>query len=284
VGFVSVGDYVAAREAGRVVASSFRKVPSQASVAQWWVDLSMAAGNPPPNYYASAPLVAASLDGMRGLYHGDAVGPAEKFLAELVLASPSAGLVGRYLLADYLLYYPFVDLDDGDAQSFDNTVTLGRYTDGDGVMAILVAAAPTVGGGSFQFDYINQDGDAATSPVQSCSAAPANIASIVTSEPGTAAGGLPFLRLASGDTGIRRITSWTNLVLNGGLGAIALVKPLADITVREVGTAVETSLVNAMAGCPRIHDGAYLNLLVQCAASVAAGQLAGRAVFAWTEG
>lgn len=281
MGFANVGEYAAALEEGRTVSCSFRKVPSQASVASWWVDLSMAAGNPVPNYYASEPLVAATLASMKGLFHGDSVAPAQKYLAEVTLATPTAALVGRYTLLDYLLYYPFVDLDDGDTQTLDNGVALPRYADGDGVKAMLVAAAPTVGGGSFQFDYINQDGDPATSPVQSCAVAAANIASIVTSEPATVAGGRPFLMLASGDTGIRRITSWTNLVLNGGLGSLVLVKPLMDIAIREVNTAVEVTFVQHTAATPRIHDGAYLNFIMQCSASVAAGQLAGRATFAW---
>lgn len=243
----------------------------------------MASGNPLPNYYASTPLEAAVLDGFRGIFHGDAKSPASKHLTELHLVTPTAGLVGVYRLLDYLLYYPFVDLDDTDVQVMDNAVTLPRYTTGAGVRPMLVAVAPTTGGGSFTFDYVNQDGVAKTAPTQSCSVGVANIASLITSEQATAAGGRVFLALADGDTGVRSITSWTNIVSNGGLGSLVLAKPLGQVAIREINTAAEMSWVRMAAGAPRIEDGAYLNFIMNCAATVAAGTLAGRASFAWSE-
>lgn len=281
-GFANIKALADAFEAGRFRSCSFRKVPSQASTAFWWVDLTMAAGNPVPQYYASSPLVAAVLDGDRGIFHGAAVAPATLHLTDLMLTTPTAGFVGRYMLLDYVLYYPFLDLDDLDTQVLDNTVTLPRYTDGEGLQVMLVAAAPTTGGGSFTFNYVNQDGVEMTSPVISFSTAAASIASIITSEPATAAGGRLFLPLASGDTGVRSIVSWTNIGVSGGLGAVVLVKPLADAVIREINTAAEVPMVATRPGAPRIVDGAYLGLVVNCAATVAAGQLAGRANFAWS--
>lgn len=281
-GFRNVAALGRAFDEGRTHSCSFRKVPSQASTAGWWVDLSMAAGNPVPNYYASAPLVASTLGAFQGIFHGDAKSPASKHLTELNLTTPTAGLVGVYRLLDYLVYYPFVDLDDTDAQVMDNTITLPRYATGAGVRPMLVAVAPTIGGGSFTFDYVNQDGVSKTAPVQSFSVASANIASIITSEQATVAGGRVFLALADGDTGVRSITSWTNIVSNGGLGALVLVKPLAECAVREINTPAEMSWPNMQPGVPRIEDGAYLNLIMNCAATVAAGTLSGRASFAWS--
>lgn len=282
MGMVNWADLTSAREDGRFHSCSFRKVPSQASVAGHWVDLSMAAGNPKPNYYASSPLVAATLSGFEGMFHGDAKAPSAKYLTELMLCSQTAAFVGAFKLLDYLLYYPFVDLDDADPQPMNNSVTLPRYANGEGVRAMLVSAAPTTGGGSFQFDYINQNGVAKTSPVQSCSVAPLAIATLVTSEQGTAAGGQPFLQLATGDTGIRSITSWTNIVLNGGLGSLVLVRPLLDSAIYEVTTPSEKTAKVHSENLPQIFDGAYLNLIMNCAATVAAGVLVGRADFAWS--
>lgn len=281
-GFRNIKALVDAYDAGRSRSCSFRKVPSQASTARWWVDLTMAAGNPVPQYYASSPLVAAALDGSRGIFHGSDVSPETLHLTEMMLVTPTAGLVGRYMLLDYVLYYPFIDLDDLDTQVLDNTVTLPRYTDGVGLQAMLVAAAPTTGGGTFSFTYLNQSGDEKTAPTQSFSTASASIASIITSQPAVAGIGQPFLQLASGDTGIRQILTWTNAGASGGLGAVVLVKPLANSVVREINTPTEKSFVNMTPGAPRIVDGAYLGLIVQCAATVAAGQLAGRLNFAWS--
>lgn len=281
-GFRNIRALGSAFDEGRTHSCSFRKVPSQASTAGWWVDLSMAAGNPVPNYYAASPLVASTLGAFQGIFHGDAKSPASKHLTELNLTTPTAGLVGVYRLLDYLVYYPFVDLDDTDAQVMDNTTPLPRYATGAGVRPMLVAVAPTIGGGSFTFDYVNQDGAAKTAPTQFCSVASANISNIVTSQQAVASGGRVFLQLADGDTGVRSITSWTNIVSNGGLGALVLAKPLADIAIREINTPAEMSWPNMQPGAPRIYDGAYLNFIMNCAATVAAGTLSGRASFAWS--
>ena len=269
---------------GAEVNGGFRKVPSQASTAGWWVDLSMAAGNPPPNYYASNPTQAATLNGWRGLFHGDNVSPATKVLTHLGLTTPTAGLVGQYKLLDYLLYYPFVDLDDLTEQDMDNTVvpSLPRYADGAGVLPMLVCQAPTTGGGSFTFTYVNQSGVTNTSPTIYYSVSSATIASIVTSEPAQAnVGPGPFLKLASGDTGVRQIINVQNIVSNGGLGSLVLVKPLADTAIREINTTSELSFLDRHNVPPVILDGAYLHLIMNCAGSVSAGLLNGYLKCGW---
>ena len=279
----SVRQYADAFAAGRSHFCSLRKIPSQASVAGWWVDLSMAAGNPLPNYYASSPLTAAVLDGQRGIFHGADKAPSSKRLCDISLMTPTAGLVGAYMLLDYLLYYPFVDGDDTDVQVMDNTISLPRYASGDGVQVMAVAVAPTTGSGRFTFDYVNQSGVTRTSPLQFCSTTASSIASIATSQPAVASAPPgPFLTLAAGDTGVRQIVSVTNTVPNGGLLALVLVKPLAEMAIREINTAAEASYVNARPAPPEIVDGAYLNLIMNCAATVAAGTLAGHARFVWS--
>jgi hypothetical protein len=281
-GFANVKALVDAYEGGRSHFCSFRKVPSQTSVPGWWVDLSMAAGNPSPNYYASSPLVAAKLDSFKGIFHGEDQ-PGTKFLSALGLVTPTAGLVGQYMMLDYLLYYPFVDGDDSDAQVMDNTEVLDRYTDGKGVMVMAVIVAPTTGSGQFTFTYINQDGVERTSPIQYCATTAANIASLATSQQAVTNASGPFLTLASGDSGVRSIVSVQFSVLNGGLVSLVLVKPLGDYAIREINTMSEVQYMKDRAGLPQIQDGAYLNLIQNCAATVAAGQLAGYATFAWSE-
>ena len=276
-GFRNVADYAAADAAGRMHFCSLRKVPSQASVAGNWVDLSMAAGNPKPQYYASAPLEAATLDGFEGIFHGDAKSPASKHLTHLGLMTPTAALVGQYKLLDYLLYYPFVDGDSLDAQTLGNTVALPRYADGDGVMAMAVVCAPTTGGGSFTFNYIDHAGQSRTSPIVSCNATAAGIATLATTS-----GGQVFLPLDTLSRGVRRIDSVTFVAPSGGLLALVLVKPLLDLAVREVSNMAETEAIRLRPGAPQVLDGAYLGLICNCAGSVAAGQLAGYARFAWS--
>jgi hypothetical protein len=222
----------------------------------------------------------------KGIFHGADKSPATKVLTHLGLMTPTAAMVGQYKLLDYVLYYPFIDLDDLTTQDMDNTVVpnLPRYTDGVGLMPMLVCSAPINGGGSFTFDYIDHAGNPQTSPTNYIQSAACNIASIPPTEPtnlATSTGNGPFLTMVSGSKGIRQITHWTNLVSNGGLGALVLVKPLADSAIREINTMTELSFLDQHNVPPTILDGAYLNLIMNCAGSVAAGNLAGYAKFAW---
>lgn len=281
-GFRSVGAFADAYVEGRVHTCSIRKVPSQASVANWWCDLSMASGNPKPQYYFAAPFAAQVLSGYDGVFHGADKAPASMHLASLGLMTPSAAFVGRYQLLDYLLYYTGLDGDDTDPQLLDNTTALPRYTTGAGVQVMAVFIAPSTGGGTFTFEYVNQDGVTRTSPTQTCDTTAGNIASLATARPAIAGTpGGPFLSLASGDTGVRQINSVTFSVVSGGLLALVLVKPLADLAIREINTPAEFASVQNRPP-PKIEDDAYLNLICAPAGSVAAGILSGYATFVWS--
>lgn len=281
--FATIGDYSDADDAGRVHTCSIRKVPAASTITTlgWWADLSMTAGNPRPNYYASAPLVAATLNSFDGIFHGADQPGVHKRLTRLGFISPTAALVCQYRLLDYLLYYPFVDGDDLDIQATDNTVTLPRYADGLGVRVMAVCVATSTGGGSFTFDYIDSDGNPQTSPVNTCSAAAANAASILTSAPASQGGG-PFCKLASGSRGIRSITGVTNLTAPGGLYCLVLVKPLAEIAIREISTPIEHGYLDTKFAPPRVYDGAYLNLICNPQGSIASSTLMGWAQFHWS--
>ena len=150
---------------GRSWLSFFRKVPpSTATIAGQWFDYSTASGVPVPNYYASSPLVAATLDTDNGIYLPPLAAGAQRYLKKHIIMSAAASVTGTtnqnqaLMLLDYLLYYPFVDLDAaGEDQVMDNTVTLPRYADGTGVQMMMVAQAPTVGGGTFTVTFDDAD-------------------------------------------------------------------------------------------------------------------------------
>lgn len=290
-GFRNVAEYATAYEAGQRRFFDFRKSPqaTQVSNAGWWFDLSMIGGYPPPQYYAGAPLEATLLEykdtgnnKLYGIFHGAAVSPAKLYLRRLNMVSPTAGFVGAYKLMDYVLFYANIEGDELAEQFMDNTITLPRYATGDGVMAMAICQSPTVGGGSFTFKYINQAGAAKTSPVHTCGTTGATAAMVVTSQPAVAGAGQgPFLMLDGGDTGIRRITSLTMLGANGGLMAIALVKPLAEFTILEVNTPIEKEFQVHGVQPVEVNDDAFLGMIVNTAATVASGTLRGYGEFVW---
>jgi hypothetical protein len=278
--FAGCSDLGLADEEGRTHFCSYRKVPSQASTAYSWCDLSMAAGNPLPQYYAASPLEAARLEGFRGLFHGDDKAPSTMHLVDWSVTTPTANCVGHLKLLRYGLYYPFIDGDSLDQQDLTNDVAaLNPPASGWRVMA--VAVAPTIGGGSFTYTYV-RNGVTKTSPTITVNTAVTNIASIVTAAPAVAAGGQPFLPMAHGDTGVDYITSVTFLGAAGGLIALVLVDPIADLAAREINTPAEKSWPMLSPGAPRIYDDDYLGFIVCPTGSVAAGIYTGHMNFAWS--
>lgn len=281
MGFNGARDLALAEQDGRTHFCSFRKVPSQASTALGWVDLSMAAGNPLPQYYAASPLEAARLEGMRGIFHGDDKAPSTMHLTDWNVVTPTANCVGRLKALRYGLYYPFIDGDSLDQQDLTNDVApLNPPPQGWKVM--IVAVAPTAGGGSLTFKYM-RNGVEKTSPVIALNTAVVNIASIATGDPAVAAGGMPFARLDNGDEGVDTLTSVTFVAPSGGLFAFVLVDPLADIATSEINTPAEKNFVQAHPGAPRIYDDDYINFIGNCTGSVAAGIFAGFCKFAWSK-
>jgi len=146
---------------GRMNTYNFRKNPSQVTTQGLWFDLALSPGNPIPKYWFGTPLTATvisqSIDG--GFFHGANVSPSKKYLRKLMLSSTSAtGLPMNVMLCDYLMYYPLVDDGTTDEQVMDNTATLTRYTDGDGVQVMAVSVAGRTGGQDFFINYTNSEG------------------------------------------------------------------------------------------------------------------------------
>lgn len=299
MGFRTVAAWADSEAEGRSWLSFFRKVPpSTATIAGQWFDYSTASGVPVPNYYASSPLVAATLEGREGIYIPEQ--NTARYLKRTIVMSAAASVTGTtnqnqpLMLLDYLLYYPFIDLDAaGEEQVMDNTVTLPRYTDGVGVRAMIVAQAPTVGGGSLTLKYIDdQDVERTTSTIY-CAAAQPSGALVAAVQ--AAAGITPFVPVAAGVRGIKSIVSATVAVANGGLAAVVLVKPHEMSYAREecrrptsspaesFGNAAEIERVRMRAGAPEIAAGAFLGWIgMGVAGSLASAPLVGMIESFWS--
>jgi hypothetical protein len=270
----------AAKGGGNWIAS-FRKNVTVVTVAGQWFDFSGSAGNPVPNYYASAPLTAATLEAREGIYHGSDVAPATKYVHRLTMMGSIAAQNIPMYLCDYLLYYPFIDMDAaGEEQVMDNTVTLPRYTDGVGVQMMLVTQAAPVGGGQYTIKYINQDDVEKTTINQFCPAVGPN--GSLLSATSNAAGVSPFVPLADQDTGVKRVVSITFSVANGGLCAIVLVKPLFRHYLMDNNMAKEKEVIVHQNIGAQIYDGAYLNFIGQTnSGSISGGTFVGLLETIW---
>lgn len=278
-GFANLGECVDAIESGRSTYYSFRKTPAVVTTSSVWFDMSMSPGNPAPQYYAAAPLLATQLtqsDG--GLNHGGNVSPLSKFVHRFLAMSASAtGLPMPVMLCDYLMYYPFCDTGTNDEQLMTNSVTLPRYTSGEGVQIMAVSVAPNSGLAqpTFTVNYTNSAGTAGrTSRTMTMNTATAN-GSILTSDTTDVTSIGPFVGLADGDKGVRSIESVTlPAVTEVGLFALVLVRPIMTFALLEQTAPTEVEPIRTLGGPVRVYDGAYLNMI-----ALPAGSLSGVGIF-----
>ena len=290
IGFKSLKPYVDAY----TLFTAFRKTPSVVTAAGYWMDLSMSPGNPKPNYYASTPLISDTLsqstDG--GIFHG-AAPPAgnTKHLRRMMLQSIVAGAANcKFVLCDYLLYYPFIDESDLSGEQLLNKDIVDpkiptRYADGAGVQMMAVVVAGHVGSGAtFTVRYTNQNGDQnRTSLVQSMNVGQFVNGTILNTAPATPTCNGPFIPLQKGDTGVRSVQGVTiQSIGDVGLFTLVLVKPLADIALRGNDAPVEVNYLDDRMGLPRIMDDAYLNFIASPAGSLSAAGIFGNAYFVWS--
>lgn len=281
----SVRQYISAVESGAYWLSTWRKAPTQVTTTGIWYDLSMATGNPTPNYYAATPLRSKALsrsnDG--GLDHGPDANET-KYLKGFT-ALGTAGTPITFLLCDYLLYYPFVDMDQTDLIQAD---VLPRYTDGFDVkiMAIQVAAQSGVGNPKFNLIYTNSDGvtDRVT-PVVSCNTSVITgnvINSHAVAPAGYAHAAGPFIPLQQGDKGVRSIQSIVWQTTDVGLVSLVLVKPVDMTVIRDITAPVERSCLPDFNKMPVIANDAYLNILCCPSGSLSGAQFHGTLETIWS--
>lgn len=280
MGFSSFADYrTKVVDAGQAHTSTFRKTPGVATVGGIWFDLSVTPGHPVTNFYASSPLIAATLLAREGIQHGSDVSPKQKYLKRLTVATTSS--LVNFLIADLLIYYPFIDGDNTDVQLFDNTVTLPRYTTGQGVQAFVVAQGAYTGGAQFFIKYTNQDGVSGRVSLTCTSNTAATPGHLITS--GTTAGAYGWnIPLAQGDTGIRSVQEFTFLTANGGIFALVLCVGLGTHCARELNVPAEKDfLLESGLAMPEVKDGAFLSLLALPNTSLNAAPVYGSTQFVW---
>lgn len=257
--------------------------PNQASQGIWG-DMTMGAGTPKYNAYVgtqyeSTPLIGA---GNFGIYTGGDQAD-NKHLSEIMLQCNVASMaLTGYILCDYLMFYPLVDMDSSDLQEMDNIATLPRYSDGEGVRICAVVTTPLSTFGTVTVSYTNQDGVSGRIATFYPVAAASNVGAISHgTASNSAATGAPFVPLIGGDTGVRSIESVTNTSPTGGFMAFVLVKPLATVSITEATTAVEVNFIKDKVTMPRIYNGAYLGFLRQGASNPSTGIFRAALTFIW---
>jgi len=283
-GFANVKELADAELDGRYQYRTWRKSPTQVTTIGVWFDLSMSPGNPVPQYYAASPLAAVALarstDG--GLDHGPDPAGFSKYLRKMtVLTTTATALPMPMMVCDYLLFYPFIDEGTTDEQTLTNSVSLPRWSDGEGVQIMAVSVAGRTGGQTFQVSYTNSEGVSGRTTQTVAQNSVSVNGSIVTSDRANAGARGPFIPLQTGDTGVRSIESVTMNGADVGLFTLVLVKPVAQLQLRGIDAPVEVDYFLDFGQAPTVAADAYLNLLCCPAGTLAATALHGDITVAW---
>jgi hypothetical protein len=244
--------------------------------AGFFVDLNQTSGKPKYNAFAGNQLSLNVLSGVGndGVYTGPFISGREKYLIrwQVLNINTAANTIppDHIFLLDYLGFYPLIDGDSTDIQALDNTETLTRYTDGEGVRISFIVQAPMTATAPLTVTYTNSKG--VSGRVSTFNVSAGTSIGVCANGTHTAGGGAQasaFWPLAQGDTGVRSIESVQFGGSAGGFVCAALVKPLANIVTLESGVPVEKNF--GFTNQPvRIYDGAYLNFMTQRVGTLAA--------------
>lgn len=206
--------------------------------------------------------------------HGGDVYPASKHLIgwsdSIALISQSEGIM---FLVDYLLYYPSCVVT-GTPTALDNTVTLPRYTGGEGVMAAVIvhtalgAAAPTL-----TLTYTDSGDNSGTSTVTALTTSMAKQQVMHSSF---------VIPLASGkDKGVKSIDSYT-IDSGGTTGTVCfLLFKIIGTTHAGLNTFYEKSCIIPPT-MPNVIDGACLGFMNLCIGALQpTSRVSGTLIFGW---
>lgn len=261
-----MADIQAAHEAGRYWLSFAHKTTATTpGAAGQWGDLSMGAGTPKYNAYVGAQLEFTQLVNTNNsaFYTGPTPAAGEAKVVESVGFQSTQGTGNVPLTVywcDYLGFYPLIDGDDNEIQSFANTASLPRYSSGEGVRAFLVTTSPSTTNGTATLIYTDSDGTAGKS-VTFGVAASSNLGAIANRQGSTVAANTagPFIALASGSNGIRSCESIQFPTAIGGFHALVLCRPLFSQMIREASTWTEYDLYRHYGiHLPRLYDGHFV--------------------------
>lgn len=291
----SHADVLAAYETGRTHQQRFIKTGQGQLNDYRWQDWAFQAGQPAYDARIGVsntftPVVAVKND---AIYFPDIPAGMERKLHKVMVtpkASQASQAAINFALYDLVGYYPLIDGDSTDPQDMDNTLTLPRYTSGEGLRLVMFNhVAPASQAGRMLLEYTNSAGADKTLDVL----VPINGINTVCSGVDTVATvALANIYLPIDGTGIRTVNRITYTVPPGGLHCLYLIKPLAqfqhyhdallqaDITGSKAAIEVDFALKDAWR-MPVIQNGAHLGFMYQNLAGGRTTTFFGDMTFIW---
>lgn len=228
-----------------------------------WSDTTFASGQPAYDAHVGVPLAFSPCVAQKNdaVWFPGVSSNQQRYLhtATLWTSQSTYSGPGSVVLFDLLGYYPLIDGNSTDEQYFDNTLTLPRYADGEGVLLVMVNhVAPAIVAGIASLEYVDSSGATRTHTV----GVPLNGQNMVCSSTNSTASthtGPIGMSLANGTRGVRAVNRITYSVAPGGLHALYMIKVLGTMLCGDnlLTTEKDFFIHNGFA-MPRIYDGAWL--------------------------
>jgi hypothetical protein len=292
----SHADVIAAYEEGRFHTQRFIKTgQSGTSYDGKWQDWAFQAGQPAYDarigpVASLLPVVATKND---AIYFPDIPSGMERKLHKITMrpqANNASQATLDFMLYDLVAYYPLIDGDSTDPQDMDNTLTLPRYTDGEGLRLVMFNhVAPAVAAGRMLLEYTNSANEDKTLDVL----VPQNGVNSICSGVNTVGTvSMTNINLPIDGTGIKRVNRVTYSIPPGGLHCLYLIKPLAqfkhyhDALLQADTSGVKSALEVDFAlkdgwRMPAIKDGAHLAFFFRVNGGGRSDTFFGDALFIW---
>lgn len=164
-----------------------------------------------------------------------------------------------------------VDITDAGTGTHTLTMYLDRCpSEGAGVQAFVVpSTALGAGTPNIRLTYTDQDGNTGNLTPTVLPASKASAAIGIIEYSGTGAGKYgPFVPLAAGDSGIRRVDQFNySATHTSGVTNVVLARPLASLPMTTIGVAAERDFLNQLPSLPKIYNGACLTWLMYSGAA-----------------
>jgi len=262
-----------------------RFIKTSASVADdgMWFDWSYTGGQPGYDArigaaYSLTPFVAQRND---AIFLPTIPADMSLYLTGLNLYKTASGndqISVNFMLYDLVAVYPLIDGDSTDLQAMTNDEALPRYADGAGLEMVLVNhVAPSAAAGSVHtLVYEDAAGVERTVTFSAHTGAVGRVCSRLHNPVGNLFGTLgehasPFMGRAVGSApGVRKVKSVQFSASLGGLWAIYIVKPLAQVTDMAGASGINQSVTTTTCFCidgsfvlPKIEPGAWLGFFHQ---------------------
>jgi hypothetical protein len=210
----------------------------------------------------------------------DVGGAMTRHLTGMTVYTPSTVLApGCAMLTDIIHIYPSLVMVTTPSTLSNHPTWTGsgdtRMTSADGVQASMLLTTASSAAGQVTLTYLDQAGNSQAQSGSLFGPVAAHPAGAFMGQvPVTATPGPVEMALATGDTGVQRVSSYAiNTGATGGVGCIMLHRPIATVPILAANQPTAWDFTQGSDAFPRVYDDACLALIVNIGGALTVNQV-----------